>query len=164
MLLLLTNILSIFLQVVSVGTAIGQYNLYHTIRTVNRNDRNCLYYYLFDNLIYHREDSLYIRHTETYHTTHQIVPFCRWDEEKLSIKILWRNSNSIDFDQLLEQNMSSNELYLWSAPIDFIENYAPKKKNIKGEQQQPLMYHNCTLPRFGTYSEYSFYRDDQVGS
>jgi hypothetical protein len=101
------------------------------------------------------------------HTAHHMIPFCRRDKEKPSVKTSWKNSNYYNFDQLLEQNVTSDQLYSWSAPIDLIEdyqNYMIHKMNYFKDEQQQFVYYNCTPPRFGMLCEYSFYLNDEVSS
>jgi hypothetical protein len=54
------------------------------------------------------------------------------------------------FYELSKQNMCSEQLYLWLAPIDLIENYQLYLSLSKE------IFYNCTLPRFGPRCQYEF--------
>jgi len=55
--------------------------------------------------------------------------------------------SSFTFGQLSQENVTSQQLYDWSTPIDLIEDYQQSSSN---EQ----VFFNCTLPRFGLTCEY----------
>ena len=72
----------------------------------------------------------------------------------------WNNqSNTIDhkltFDQLRKQNVTSQQLYHWSAPIDLIEQYQIFLDSNQSLLSQNIFY-NCTQPRFGPQCQYEF--------
>ena len=65
----------------------------------------------------------------------------------------------LTFFELSQADISSEQLYLWSAPIDVAERYqlylnqVPTSNNFaKGTD----VFYNCTLPRFGPMCEYEF--------
>ncbi|CAF1507778.1 unnamed protein product [Adineta ricciae] len=63
---------------------------------------------------------------------------------------------SVDQIYELERKITSEDLYLWSIPIDIIENYEIyiETNDISLEDE---MITNCTLPRFGSMCQYEFY-------
>ena len=90
---------------------------------------------------------------------YQIISYCL-SESPSQWKI---QDNHIDpkftFDQLHQQNVTSELLYLWSAPIDMIERYQFYLNQLSATNQSDWMgsqwFHNCTSPRFGPSCQYS---------
>jgi hypothetical protein len=101
----------IFLHLI-VGTP--QINLYYTDWTNSSNNvlqHDCLRIVAF---------------IEQAHVTRQIISYCI-DEFPSEIQI--ENENffpKFTFNELSKQNITSQQLYLWSAPIDLIEDYQLK--------------------------------------
>ncbi|CAF5022495.1 unnamed protein product, partial [Rotaria sp. Silwood1] len=61
------------------------------------------------------------------------------------------------FDQLSKQNITSQQLYLWSTPIDIIEDYQLYLNQLSISNDLVLskkIFYNCTLPRFGSMCQY----------
>ena len=61
------------------------------------------------------------------------------------------------FEQLAQQNVTNHQLYLWSAPIDLIEQYQHYLNQLAKSEQTSLgseIFYNCTLPHFGLQCEY----------
>jgi hypothetical protein len=92
---------------------------------------------------------------------HEITSYCmsEWPS-KWKIK-----KNSLDqeytFAELSKLNITSEHLYLWSAPMDTIENYQFYLNQLSISNQtlvSPYSYVNCTLPKFGPLCQYSFDR------
>jgi hypothetical protein len=56
------------------------------------------------------------------------------------------------FAQLSKENITGQQLYLWSAPIDLIEKYQfylnQLSKSEIGSMTEEFFY-NCSLPNFG---------------
>ena len=70
------------------------------------------------------------------------------------------------FVQLAQMNVTSDELYLWSAPIDLIENYQ-YYLNENDLSLSTNIFYNCTWPRFGSQCQYeldNLYRSDSEDS
>ena len=66
------------------------------------------------------------------------------------------------FDELKKRNVSSDQLYTWSAPIDLIEDYE-FYLNQSTKSDSMKRFFNCTSPRFGPQCQYQFvfdYSDD----
>lgn len=60
---------------------------------------------------------------------------------------------------LFKLHITSDQLYLWSAPMDVIENYQLYlDKSLTTSMPVPRFY-NCTPPRFGSLCQYSFDND-----
>jgi len=71
------------------------------------------------------------------------------------------NENNIDqkmtFGELSKQNITSQQLYLWSTPIDLIEQYQlylNQLQNSKNTTMAKEIFYNCTLPYFGDKCQY----------
>ncbi|CAF1279668.1 unnamed protein product, partial [Adineta ricciae] len=92
---------------------------------------------------------------------YQIISFCMNEySSKWNLK-----ENNIDrkftFADLYQLNITSEQLYLWSAPFDVIERYYSYTKqrlttNQTSFSTEEQYFYNCTLPRFGPYCQYSF--------
>ena len=59
------------------------------------------------------------------------------------------------FLQLLERNITAEQLFYWSAPIDTIEKYQDYL-NTENISLQNKIYYNCTFGRFGNRCQYEF--------
>ncbi|CAF1398188.1 unnamed protein product [Adineta ricciae] len=57
------------------------------------------------------------------------------------------------FYDLSKKNITSEQLYLWSAPIDLIEKY---QSYLNKQSEANEIFYNCTLPRFGLQCQYEF--------
>jgi hypothetical protein len=89
----------------------------------------------------------------------QIISYCM--SEWPSNWTIQNNSQDkiFTFDELFEQNIASQQLYLWSAPIDVVEQYQ-LYLNRRSTSNEPLLmakqlFYNCTSPRFGPQCQYS---------
>jgi hypothetical protein len=63
------------------------------------------------------------------------------------------------FAELAKQNITSQQLYLWSAPIDLIERYQVYLNQLSTSNDPSWAterFYNCTLPRFGPICQYEF--------
>ncbi|UJR29703.1 hypothetical protein I4U23_017251 [Adineta vaga] len=63
------------------------------------------------------------------------------------------------FAELKEQNITSEQLYYWSAPIDIIERYQFYLNQLSITNSHFLgkeIFYNCTLPWFGPLCQYQF--------
>lgn len=113
------------------------FNLYHTHHRLTGADHDCLYYFP------HRLNFAY-----------QLIEYCiRSPLDKEIIHDRDKN-NSFTFEDLGQRNITSENLYAWSASIDLIEYY---QNYLEGNTSlNELTFYNCTYPSFGTYCEYSF--------
>ncbi|CAF1060772.1 unnamed protein product [Adineta steineri] len=61
------------------------------------------------------------------------------------------------FEQFSKQNITGQQLYLWSTPTDIIEDYQWYLNQLLISNDSPLsekIFYNCTLPRFGSMCQY----------
>jgi hypothetical protein len=114
------------------------FNLHHTNALVNGLNRDCLYYRVSND-----------------NTVHQVIEYCiryQIDEKILRSK---NHHSSFTFEELRKLNVTSYQLYQWSAPMDVVENYQ-KYLNNKNASLGKFLFYNCTYPWFGYYCEYRF--------
>jgi len=71
-------------------------------------------------------------------------------EQQSSLKLI--------FDELAKLEVTSEQLYFWSALMDHIERYQFYLDQGDTLSSQDEFY-NCTLPRFGPYCQYEFLFD-----
>ncbi|CAF4693008.1 unnamed protein product [Rotaria sp. Silwood2] len=131
-----------------------QFNVYNT-----NNDRllindhqlmyDCLHYYVNEDILKYQRAN--------YILVHQIIVYCFRPLEKIQNDLL-NASNTRDrnftFDQLRMKNVSSYQLYQWSAPIDLAENY---EIYLNGNDSlSESVFYNCSQPWFGPLCKYSF--------
>jgi hypothetical protein len=113
------------------------FNLYHTDYPLNGHDHDCLYYFV-----------------SKIGFASQFIQYCvrfQLDEEVLEDMDY---NNSFTFEDLGKQNVSIDQLYEWSAPIDLIENYQNYLENNGSISK--FVFYNCTYPSFGSHCEYRF--------
>jgi hypothetical protein len=65
------------------------------------------------------------------------------------------------FGELSKRNITSEQLYLWSIPIDISERYQFYLNHLSSSSSNNLslaeeIVYNCTLPRFGDMCQYEF--------
>ena len=114
------------------------FNLYRTNRSIDNPDRDCLHY-----RVNHNAD------------LDEVLEYCiRTKLDGLSTNNDSRHS-SYSFEDLQNLNVTIQELYTWSAPIDLIEDYAEYLENNNVLLKDSKFY-NCTFPWFGLYCEYHF--------
>ena len=123
-----------------------QNNLYYTDRVNRKNKDHAIQY-----------NCLYILGTVGSNEKDQrIISYCM-NEYSLEFKLENEQYNSrFTFVELAKQQITSEELYLWSAPIDLIETYQfyLEKKSVLLENE---VFMNCSWPRFGLQCEYELY-------
>ncbi|CAF0809741.1 unnamed protein product [Adineta steineri] len=130
--------------------AVPQINLYYT-----------------DSINLHDDDDSGLQHNclhtitllEQSDTNHHIVSYCMNESSsKFNIE-LNHFSSKYTFDQLAKQNITSQQLYMWSAPIDIIEHYQFYLDQLLISNDQSMareMFYNCTIPRFGPVCQYEY--------
>ena len=69
-----------------------------------------------------------------------------------------KSISKFTFAQLKRQNITIQQLFHWSAPIDLIEDYQMYLNNASLSLTSQTFY-NCTLPRFGPQCQYEFLRN-----
>jgi len=85
----------------------------------------------------------------------QIMDFCM--SEPASDFSITKNDfiTNFTFFQLAHANITSEQLFLWSAPIDLIEHYQ-YYLNEKDISLAEYIFYNCTWPQFGPRCQYQF--------
>ena len=83
----------------------------------------------------------------------QIISYCL-GQCSLNLSIKENNRDQkFTFDQLTKQNITNQQLYLWSAPIDLIERYQFYLNQLNKKSHETSLgsevFYNCALPSFG---------------
>ena len=136
-------ILLVILPCISVN---GHFSLYSSdLRRTSYPTFDCLYAYLIESG--KEPGSRYIRN---YH----LIPYCRRpDQDEVQDAMPPRVGDHIaetmTFDQLKKQNVTSEDLLAWFAPIDVAERY---EMNINPFD----VFYRCSLPWFGAMCQYRF--------
>ena len=73
------------------------------------------------------------------------------------------------FDELSKRNITGEQLYFWSAPIDLIEDYQIYLNQLStsttsSSSLSTNIFYNCTLPRFGLVCEYEIESSSYLNS
>ncbi|CAF4637042.1 unnamed protein product [Rotaria sp. Silwood1] len=91
---------------------------------------------------------------------YQIISYCmsEWSS-KWNIRTTYQDQN-FTFAELNKLNITSEQLYLWSAPMDVVEHYQfylnlLLTSNILSSSMATHMFYNCTSFRFGPLCQYS---------
>ncbi|CAM4873275.1 unnamed protein product [Rotaria socialis] len=98
--------------------------------------------------------------------THQIISFCMSDLPSIFPIETNNRFPKFTFAELSKLNITSQQLYRWSAPIDIIEDYQYylNQLSTSNDLSQEVFY-NCTLPRFGSMCQYEIdYYDENYSS
>jgi hypothetical protein len=132
----------------------GQFHLYYSSDGSQKleYDYDCLDFYA-NTRIWHPN------YDHSYRPNHQIIPFCRLDNIDDGLIIPGNNIPIFTFKELDERNVSSLDLYGWSAPIDLIEHYqAYRELQINNTANVFLLkFYNCSsVHRFGSFCQYYF--------
>jgi hypothetical protein len=126
-----------------------QINVYFTDQSYKSNlMHHCLYYYAgnhFEGAVDNRVGSP------------QIIPYCIRSEfnESLSLVSSDMNGKIYTFNELRLKQITSEQLYEWSAPIDLAERYQIYL-NILDELLSNETFKNCTSSWFGQFCEFQF--------
>jgi hypothetical protein len=118
-------------------------------------------YYLYDDddcLDYYANEQIsdYLMMSTTYRKDHQIIPFCRRDNVNDESIIVDNDIPSFRFDELDKRNITSLQLYTWSAHLDLVEEYQAFRQN-KNDQTNNKLFYNCSSKqKFGLSCQYSF--------
>lgn len=112
----------------------------------------CLHYYVLNDIADYMLDT----EPPIYGVAHQIISYCFRPLNKSEDDFYFLNTRdeSFTFEQLRLNNISSHQLYLWSAPIDIIEQYKIYLNNDTSLSE--TRYYNCTKSWFGPSCQYSF--------
>jgi hypothetical protein len=90
---------------------------------------------------------------------YQVISYCL--SESPSEWTIKENNldHKLTFAELYQQHITSQQLYLWSAPMDIVENYQLYLNELSTTNNSSSMasqlFYNCTLPRFGRFCQYS---------
>lgn len=114
-------------------------------------DHDCLYYLTLDQPIPSSHNSLITPVSIV--KSIQIIDYCRRVPMNLSYPM--HSSTAFTFQQLKQMNLSSNDLYKWSAPIDVIEDYQFYIDTNLNTSSSHIFY-NCSKPWFGPRCQYTF--------
>ena len=83
----------------------------------------------------------------------EILSFCLTKPSKSNNQ----TDEKLTFDDLRKANVRSEQLYYWSASIDFIEQYEEYLiSNGSLIMSNQSLFSNCTQPRFGSLCQYEF--------
>jgi len=135
---------------VFIGIDSHQFNLYYTDRVSESTStmiiqHNCLYAAVISGF--------------NYESSYEIVPYClsesssKWKIEKTN------HHQKLTFAELRRDNISSQQLYLWSASMDIIERYQfylDQSSNSNETKISKELFYNCTSPWFGPMCQYMF--------
>ncbi|CAF3089752.1 unnamed protein product [Rotaria sp. Silwood2] len=128
--------------------ATTQVNIYYT-DWINENESSTVLQHDCLRVSTHLKDGVWNR---------EIISFCMND---LPSKFHIENNNGIfpkfTFAELSKQNITSQQLYIWSAPINTVERYQFYLNQISTSYDKSLetqIFFNCTLPRFGSMCQY----------
>ncbi|CAF1279338.1 unnamed protein product [Adineta steineri] len=121
-------------------------NLYYTDKIIEHDDdvlqHNCIYIPLF----WQPRDG-----------DHEAISYCM-SELPSKFNILEDDFlPKFTFAELSRENITSQQLYLWSAPIDVVEHYEFYLNQSLTSPDHTLakeIFYNCTLPRFGPMCQY----------
>ncbi|CAF3463806.1 unnamed protein product [Rotaria socialis] len=96
---------------------------------------------------------------QSYRMEHQIISFCRrphFQEKPLEID---PHISALTFYDLHQKNVTSAQLYSWSAHIDLIEEYEAFRQNFSDHRitGSSMMFYNCSSKnKFGRFWQSSF--------
>ena len=106
-----------------------------------------------------QHDCLFVSHWKNEDDIHEMTPYClsEWPSK-------WNiQQNTLDqkysFAQLFAHNITSEHLYLWSAPLDIVENYQLYLNQLlifNETSLEEMEFLNCTGQSFGPKCQYSF--------
>ncbi|CAF3220237.1 unnamed protein product [Rotaria sp. Silwood2] len=86
----------------------------------------------------------------------EIISYCM-DELPSKFPIENDKFPKFTFAELSKHKITSQQLYLWSAPIDLVEHYQFYLNQLPTSNDKSLetqLFYNCTLPRFGPMCQY----------
>ncbi|CAF4581754.1 unnamed protein product, partial [Rotaria sp. Silwood2] len=145
------SILKHFLIIIFIHTIIAsvQINLYLTDWVSDKES----------DVIFHHNCLYVVATIEKENNVHQIISYCmsesptQWNMEENNFDQIFT------FAELYKENITSQQLYIWSAPIDIIERYQLFLNQLPLSMETSMstqLYYNCTLPRFGSICQYEF--------
>ena len=145
-----------------IGTT--QFNLYDTDLVSKSNyasQYNCLRIVTYTRERDINDNVWTIYNRETNVTNYEIILYCMNEfSSKFHIDEKSNLFSKLTFYELSKEKITSQQLYLWSAPIDLIENYQFYLNQLSTSNDlsdlEIQVFYNCTLPRFGPQCQYEF--------
>ncbi|CAF4997127.1 unnamed protein product, partial [Rotaria sp. Silwood1] len=130
--------------------ATSQINLYYTDWFSDNESINVLQHDCFRVPAYINEDNRINRELLTYCMSESLTKY------HIEVNNLFPK---FTFDELAKRNITSYQLYIWSAPIDIAERYQHylnqiSASNTSNHSSDKDTFYNCTLPRFGLSCQY----------
>ncbi|CAF3932678.1 unnamed protein product [Rotaria sp. Silwood1] len=148
-------LLFVLLFIFQASVTTSQFHLYHTDHVSDNSlDHDCLLYNVAS--INQNHVNPQNKNSDPY----QIIPYCI-RPFGLPSSLLVNNEKrvihgtSITFETLQKENITSQQLYLLSAPIDVVERYQAFLENSYSFLSTQV-FNNCSKPWFGEYCQYSF--------
>jgi hypothetical protein len=89
----------------------------------------------------------------------QIISYCTgewspdWNIQKNNV------DQKLTFAELYKQHITSRQLYIWSAPMNIVEDYQFYLNQLSTSIETSMgteLFYNCTPPRFGLLCQYEF--------
>ncbi|CAF4901435.1 unnamed protein product [Rotaria sp. Silwood1] len=114
---------------------------------------DCLYYEVPDLNIQNPKTSNVLKNN------YQIIPYCirPFPESEIYHEINEENMLSrLTFEELRAKQVTTQNLILWSAPIDLIERYDEYLDSPLNTSSKLDIFYNCSSLWFGTYCQYTF--------
>lgn len=101
-----------------------------------------------------QHNCLLITDYRTAQMVRKVLTYCMSElPSKFHIEINKNLVSTFTFDQLSKQNVTSEQLLIWSAPIDVIERYQfyldQLIESIHDRSLEGEVFYKCELPRFG---------------
>ena len=145
---ILQILLLILLQEMSIDC---QFNLFNTDRRLKEIslEYDCLNYRV-------RNEEL--AYQDLFHIIEDTIPYCfrpAEQKERIDFNSTDQINRNLTFEELRIENITTDDLLLWSAPIDVVEDYQYYLNEMNSSYSM-LRYLNCTKPWFGIQCEYSF--------
>jgi hypothetical protein len=132
----------------------GQLHLYYSSDGSEKSeyDYDCLDFYANDKISNYKPKL-------PYRQNHQIIPFCRRDNIDDGLIVSRADIQVSTFKELEERNITSMDLYAWSAPIELVEQYQAYQENdVENKSKASFSkFYNCSsVHRFGHFCQYYF--------
>lgn len=115
---------------------------------------DCLYYQVQSNADYYFVESIdQVNLRNSLKTNKQLIPYC-FRTTQITFNMSRIVERKITFFELSEKQVTSEDLYQWSIPIDTIEDYEYYQMNKDSIDGQNRFVYNCTYPYFGSICQY----------
>ena len=89
----------------------------------------------------------------------QITSYCMSESTPISTVQNYHTNQQFTFAELYKEQITTKQLYFWSAPMDVLERYQLFLNQIPISLQTSMalqLFYNCTLPRFGSFCQYEY--------